>query len=291
VFKQISESNKHLLEQPAGIDIIYYSELREWYSNNAFRSFSVKYVIEHDVYYKAGKKEFRVTPGQYLLACRQPDVKAYFNWRTPAKAFCIDINPATMQETFSVLMDENDQLEDYLSGYFRSPEFFESINPAGTTGVGRFLQQLHQLAAGTMVLRKEWFYELCEAVIYQEYTNYLALKEINSVKAATRKEILRRLSEAKEYIDANFLHISGIKQIAGHCNMSEYHFYRRFKEVYKKTPYQCISENKLHLARQMLVQKQMNVSEVARSCGFNDIFSFSKSFKNYFSITPSALLA
>jgi transcriptional regulator GlxA family with amidase domain len=61
--------------------------------------------------------------------------------------------------------------------------------------------------------------------------------------------------------------------------------------VYKKTPYQCISENRLHLARQMLVQKQMNVSEVARSCGFNDIFSFSKSFKSYFSVTPSALLS
>jgi AraC-like DNA-binding protein len=90
-------------------------------------------------------------------------------------------------------------------------------------------------------------------------------------------------------MDANFLQIAEIKEVAEHCNMSEYHFFRRFKEVYKKTPYQYITEQKMQLAKTMLLQKEHSVSDIAILCSFPDIFTFSKAFKKFFGVPPSMI--
>jgi AraC-like DNA-binding protein len=106
---------------------------------------------------------------------------------------------------------------------------------------------------------------------------------------STRKEVLQRLQQAKEYVDINFLQIKEIKEIADHCRMSEYHFFRRFKEVYKKTPYQYITEQKMHLAKYLLKGSKQSVSEIAFSCNFPDVFTFSKAFKKFYGIPPSLM--
>jgi AraC family transcriptional regulator len=124
-------------------------------------------------------------------------------------------------------------------------------------------------------------------MVYQEYGNYLALNDIHSVKPSTKKEVLERLQMAKEYIDGNFLQIAEIKEVADHCNMSEYHFFRRFKEVYKKTPYQYITENKMQLAKTLLLEKSHSISDIAILCSYPDVFTFSKAFKKFYGTSPS----
>jgi AraC-like DNA-binding protein len=159
------------------------------------------------------------------------------------------------------------------------------------TTVGNKLLQLNYLIqSGTHVKpNKEWFLDLSERIIYQEYGNYLALKEIKNVRPSTRKEVFQRLQQAKEYIDINFLQIKEIKEIAAHCSMSEYYFFRRFKEVYKKTPYQYITEQKMHLAKYLLKGSNCSVSEIALRCNFPDVFTFSKAFKKFYGVSPSLM--
>ena len=57
MLERITESNKNSLNKPSDTDKIYYSELKEWYTTNAFRSFSLKYVLEECIYYKKDGKE------------------------------------------------------------------------------------------------------------------------------------------------------------------------------------------------------------------------------------------
>lgn len=138
-------------------------------------------------------------------------------------------------------------------------------------------------------LNKEWFLDLSERIVYQEYGNYLALKELKLAKPSARKEALKRLQQAKEYIDINFLQITNIKEVADHCRMSEYHFFRRFKEAFKRTPYQYITEQKMHLAKYLLQGSHYSISEIALRCNFPDVFTFSKAFKKFYGIPPSAM--
>jgi AraC-like DNA-binding protein len=167
----------------------------------------------------------------------------------------------------------------------------ESIHSVHKTSVGSKLLELKNLilSGANVDPGKEWFLDLSERIVYQEYGNYLALKELKLAKTSTRKEILQRLQQAKEYIDTNFLQIKDIKEIADHCRMSEFHFFRRFKELYKKTPHQYVTEQKMHLAKYLLKGNKKSISEVAFSCSFPDVFSFSKVFKNFYGLPPSLI--
>jgi AraC family transcriptional regulator len=289
MFERINEQNKTSLNKPANTDRIYYSELQEWHSNNAFRSFSIKYVIEECIYYRKDKKEHAVRANTYLTACKYDNVKAYNEH--PIKSICIDICPDTVAEIFTILTSKNEDIDGYLHNYFSYPDFLETIHSVYDTSVGNKLRQLnYRIQAGEEInVNKEWFLDLSERIIYQEYGNYLALQEMNTARTSTKKELLQRLRLAKEYIDINFLQIKEIREVADHCRMSEYHFFRRFKEVYKKTPYQYITEQKMHLAKYLLKGTMQSVSEIAASCHYPDVYSFSKAFKRFYGISPSLM--
>jgi AraC family transcriptional regulator len=102
--------------------------------------------------------------------------------------------------------------------------------------------------------------------------------------------LLRRLETAKEYIEANFLHITSICEIAKTACMSEYHFSRSFRAAYEISPYQYVLQQRLAYAQSLM--KQMPgaaLKEIAALCMFPDIASFSKAYKKCFNTSPSML--
>lgn len=293
-FHTITEENKLSLNKPADSDVVYYSELHDWFTTNAFRNFSLKYVVDRCIHYKVGHKEHSVQAGNFLLACKQPDVNAYFDSKTKVKSICIDISPATVAEVFSVLTTQNNpDFDNYLSGYFRVPEFFETVCPIKAAGFGYKLDALALAIANgeaEKYINREWFLDLVEKIIYHEYGNYLALGGLRSVKLETRKEILRRLQMGKQYIDDSFLDIDSISQVAGFCNLSEFHFFRSFRQAFGISPYQYLLAKRLTLARDMIRQGGLSLTAIALYCNFPDVFTFSKAFKRHFHTTPSGLL-
>src|SRR5882672_8515365 len=117
-FNTITEANKLTLNKPVDTDMVYYSELNEWFTHNAFRNFSLKYVVDRCIYYKVGNKEYSVNSGNFLLACKQPAVNAYFDSKQMVKSICIDISPATVAEAFTILTaQDNNDFDNYMAGY------------------------------------------------------------------------------------------------------------------------------------------------------------------------------
>src|SRR5450432_2942607 len=102
-FCKITEDNKSTLNKTVNTDMVYYSELNEWFTNNAFRNFSIKYVIENCIYYRVGSKIYDVPSGNLLLAPAQPGVKAYFESTQKVKSICIDVKPCTIGEAFTIM--------------------------------------------------------------------------------------------------------------------------------------------------------------------------------------------
>ncbi|MBL7741667.1 MAG: helix-turn-helix transcriptional regulator [Chitinophagaceae bacterium] len=294
-FHIITEKNKFALNKPQDKDVVYYSELNEWDTSNAFRSFSLKYVIDRCIYYKAGNKEYAVNKGNYLLACKQPYVHAYFESRQPVKSICIDICPTTVAEAFTVLTARDDHaLDNYLSGYFRTPEFFETVNPVCHSPFKKKIDELVTAITGgegSEHVSREWFMDLVEMIVWHEYGNYISLNGIRSLKAETRKEILRRLKTAQQYMDDQYLHIGDIKQVASFCTMSEFHFFRSFKQAFGVSPYQYLLGKRLELAKELMMTGEMTITQVALHCSFPDLFTFSKAFKRKFKLSPSSFIA
>jgi AraC family transcriptional regulator len=290
-FNAITEDNKLTLNKPVDSDVVYYSELNEWFTNNAFRSFSLKYVIDKCIHYKAGNKEHSVHAGNFLLACRQPDVKAYFDFKTTVKSVCIDICPTTVAEAFTVLSAKGDlEFDNYRAKYFNYPEFFEAVCPAGSSAFGKKLDGLITAIKNghaEYYVDREWFLDLAEKIVYHEYGNYLSLNGLSSVKLETRKELLKRLNNGKQFINENFLNIDSISEIATACNLSEFHFFRSFREAYGATPYQYILNKRLEVANELIEKNEMSITEISLHCNFPDLFTFSKAFKRRYGISPS----
>lgn len=293
-FQTITEKNKLTLNKTADSDRVYYSELNEWFTDNAFRSFSLKYVKDRCIYYKTGSKRFPVNAGEFLLACKQPHVNAYFESKQLVKSICIDICPDTVAEAFTVMMaQDNLEFDNYLAGYFKTPEFFEAVCPVTAAPFGDKLNELaHWIETGqaSRFINKEWFLDLVEKIIFHEYGNYLALNNLQATRLETRKEILRRLRVAKQYMDNCFLDIDEIKQVAAASSLSEFHFFRSFRQAFGITPYQYLISKRLDLAKELIRMGELSVTEIASHCNFADVFTFSKAFKRQFGLAPSFVI-
>jgi AraC-like DNA-binding protein len=80
-----------------------------------------------------------------------------------------------------------------------------------------------------------------------------------------------------------------LEQYAELCNRSLSAFKRDFQKVLHTTPGKWLLEKRLNHALQLLGKKDKNVSEVAFESGFENASHFTRSFKERFQATPSAI--
>ncbi|HEY9178321.1 MAG TPA: AraC family transcriptional regulator [Flavipsychrobacter sp.] len=108
------------------------------------------------------------------------------------------------------------------------------------------------------------------------------LKNIDTipvVKAATRYEVLARLSRAVDYIYQQYHVAISLDELAKEACMSKFHFLRMFKQIYGQTPYQFIAATRLDKAKQLLSDTDLTVKDIALLVGYEDIATFCRAFK------------
>ncbi|WPQ62822.1 AraC family transcriptional regulator [Chitinophaga sancti] len=84
------------------------------------------------------------------------------------------------------------------------------------------------------------------------------------------------------------LTLGELAQLSGRSLAS---FKRDFQQYFNCSPKKWINEKRLAHARMLLLNDDMNVSEVALACGFENVPHFIKIFKQEFGDTPHALRA
>lgn len=126
----------------------------------------------------------------------------------------------------------------------------------------------------------------------------LKLKEIVLLLSQTRnaeaiRVILSQLFSPaaysfKQIIEANLFSHLTLDELAQQTNMSLSSFKREFAKLYNDTPANYIKFKKLERAAELLRVSEERISEIAFSCGFNDLANFSKSFANAYQVSPTA---
>jgi len=287
----INEFNKEKLNKPANSDQVYYSELNEWFTTNAFRSFGIKYVLKGSIYYKVNKKEYKVTGDNFLIVTKQPYVTACFNSKDVVKSMCIDICDETIEHALSTLSNEQKgEITDYDSNYLRYPNFSETIYSLQKNSFSGQLIKLAALlndSAEPVNIERDWFLEMVESIVSTEATSQKFLDNLHALKTSTKKEILKRIFAGRDFMDLLYLQNPDVKSVARESNMSEFHFYRCFKQVFRVSPYQYMLSKRLEHARQLLKDKELLVTEIATVCKFRDVFTFSKAFKKKYGFSPT----
>ena len=93
---------------------------------------------------------------------------------------------------------------------------------------------------------------------------------------------------ADRFIRAHFHERISTTVVADRVKSNADYLGRVFRSVYKKTLTGFIHERRMHYARNLLVNSDYNVNEIATACGFRYTNYFLRLFKRYEGMTPKA---
>lgn len=113
------------------------------------------------------------------------------------------------------------------------------------------------------------------------YKNQLSLPYSQS-----SKKILK-LKKALSFIRKSYNQQISLHDMAKEAEMSHKYFCAVFKELTHQTPFEYLTSYRLERASTMLTETDTSVTDIAFSCGFNDLSYFIKTFKKYKGVTPA----
>lgn len=140
-------------------------------------------------------------------------------------------------------------------------------------------------------LDKQFGYKLAmKGKIYELITyllrNYVA-ENLTDRENLKRTQSLTRLNTVLQYVQDNYTESITIAQLADLIHLSEYRFCHLFKESVGKSPLNYINEVRLKNAHRLLETREMTISEVATTVGFQDYNNFGRLFRKYYGYAPS----
>ena len=98
-----------------------------------------------------------------------------------------------------------------------------------------------------------------------------------------------RLQKALAYINDRLSENLSLAEIAQEIDMSQHHFCRLFKQSTGIAPYQYVIKQRVERAKQLLLQNQLSIAEVAQEVGFSEQSQLSRHLKRSTKLTPKQL--
>lgn len=120
----------------------------------------------------------------------------------------------------------------------------------------------------------------------------LQAEACNAAQRATYKYIKTHYDKecilhAHEYIMHHLEEPPSLSELAKIIGINEYKLKRGFKEVFNTTVFGYLSDARLELAKNDLLEKNKSIAEIASALGYSSIQHFSFAFKKKFGVAPS----
>ncbi len=97
---------------------------------------------------------------------------------------------------------------------------------------------------------------------------------------------IERIKRAMVYIRQNLSKVITLDEISNHVGISKYYLTREFKKITGQSAFEYINILRCKEAKRMISEGQ-TVSSAARSCGFENLSYFSRTYKKYIGLSPS----
>ena len=282
----------HPLKQYSAPDSIFLLQIDEQQSHEATGSFSLRLSLSGPACIRTSTQDFILAEDNVLLTCKQPMITTYSKKKQPLKIIRIDISRNSLAEAME-LFEKQNMVSDIseFKQFFDFPDYPDHVYPLEElpcrNDLDELISRLHSDSVPVGFMHHDWFVGLAKKIIDHHYTMFLVLHKLTDFKKAiTRKEILFKLLKSQQFIDDNFLYNPSVDEIAKHCNLSVYYFFRAFKQAFGITPYQYILKKKLQHAMSLINRNRYSLTEIAIASGFSDIFTFSKAFKKQVGSSP-----
>lgn len=271
---------------------IYFSDYAKFYLKYK-SAYSVKFPITGTDNFKIDNRMIDLQANSYLVVNNDQEVICLPG--NSEKAISIFIDPELLTDVYNTCKKKNEEL---LSNPFNidnnRPMFFENSYPLQDNLLSdliiRFTKSFDIDKSNPDKFGIHFFFKVSEALILSQQETFKEIKRIDAVKKSTRLELYNRMIKAREFIYDNWDKNISLDLLAKSVCMSPYHFHRTFSSVYGHTASHYHKLIKMKKAKELISLKTHSISQVAEIAGYDNIHSFSKSFKKLFGSSPSHFL-
>ena len=212
-----------------------------------------------------------VDDDNYLVLNDQRTYASTLKSRELVHSFSIFFRPGLAEETLGALRLSGESL---LAAGGEAPaksvEFAEHLHPHDrlVTPLLRYISR--QVDAG---LEDEMWYEeqfsyLMERLLRVHYEDLAAIDALGMVRAATRREIRRRIGWSTDFIHTYYMRPLDMKDLARAATLSRYHFIRLFRAIHGMTPFAYLQRKRAAVAARLLRSTGLGQDMIARRVGF-----------------------
>lgn len=170
----------------------------------------------------------------------------------------------------------------YVSGSCRSiikTAVTESVFYTNNSVIDRIFDSLCQKSPAY-----EFIFLSCIYNLIGEISAKSPLKSRHSLK----NDKYEKIKTALAIIEENYSSPFTLTELSESLGMSPNYFCRFFKEMTQKTPFDYINIYRINVACELLSDGDTSITDIAYSCGFNDLSYFIKLFKKHKGMSPKA---
>ncbi len=234
---------------------------------STFPYYAIEFVAEGEGQLTLGGREFRLRPGAvFAYGPRVPHLIRTEPARPMLKYYVDFVGLRARQ-----LMD-------------RSP-----VGPGGFAQVSApgEIRALFDLVQANSIAEPPFAAALCAALI-PVLIHKISEQAVAGSDANPRA--LATFQRAKRYLEEHADSLKTLEQAARGCGVNLSYLCRLFQRFDRQTPYRFLLRMKMNRAAQLLLDDGLLVKEAAAALDFPDAFTFSRTFKLIFGLSPAAFL-
>ena len=140
---------------------------------------------------------------------------------------------------------------------------------------------------------EEIFHKIKEYEHDDTYGNWILISGIielliflNKYSSENIPTVSGTVSRAVEYINSNIEKNITIDELCAEIHMSKNHLCRQFKKATDITIMKYILKTRIVLAKNMLLNENLTITEISNRCGFSSVSYFSRVFKEETGVCP-----
>ncbi|HDR9011902.1 TPA: helix-turn-helix transcriptional regulator [Burkholderia vietnamiensis] len=190
----------------------------------------------------------------------------------------------------------------FLHIYFDLPNLEPSLirslrQPAEASRFREVFQEASPVisAAATSIAQADWnddtlslgIDSLMSWILLNAISRY-AMADLERVDARGRLSA-KQAEQIREYCNANLGEAVRLEHLADLVNLSRYHFLRKFKNTFDRSPHAFLTELRMLRAHDLLKHTDHKIMSIALECGYAQHSRFSTAFKRHYGYSPGAV--
>lgn len=277
-------SKRVLHGEDEDVDLVPETNMRIWY-NNQFGNFAkhkhdvleICIPIENDYKYIVNGKNFVISPGDILFI--PPETLHEIECQNEGCRFIYLFSIGFLKEFYEY---------SFLTDFFSEPKLINESTYPNLYGkiYSAFMAINDQYFMYTnMVLEMPIYAKLLEifSLIASVHPQFSPIRT-EDAKTKSKYEKFRSLIN---HINSHYMDEITLEWAADYAGFSKYHFSRLFKDYTDVTFSDYLMHRRMQAARILLTDTSNTVTEIAFQTGFNNLTSFTRSFRNATGKTPS----